>query len=163
MEQEELFDSIARPWRYDPSIGVVIASQRHGEGDGAYRYVTDSVSGNLIVEINPCPAAAIVFQQRKDAWMTRIMELVPARDAEDTEDVMSSSNAEQKVFVKEVATNALPPRQRRVTNDALARCTITTLVRPTTGRTDLLVVTPDGRSFRSKVAALRYMEGCKGA
>jgi len=170
MVQEEFYDSIGWPWRYDPDVGVIIASARDGEGDGAYRFATDLETGRLVTEKNPCPTDVSVFQQRRDASLERVMVLVRAAaaaadaDAEDAEDASSSEAGEEAGEEagragKAETPPAPPSRQRRVTDHALAECTITTLVRATTGRTDLLVVTPDGRSFRSKLAALRYLEG----
>ena len=57
-------------------------------------------------------------------------------------------------------SNAVPPshkRQRAVSEPELHLCKITTFVRANSNRTDLEVVTPDGKVFRSKAAALRYM------
>ena len=167
MVQEEFYDSIGWPWRYDPDVGVIIAAARDGEGDGAYRFATDPETGRLVTEKNPCPTDVSVFQQRRDASLERVMVLVRAAAAAadaDAEDASSSEAGEEAGEeagrAGEAETPPAPPsRQRRVTDHALAGCTITTLVRATTGRTDLLVVTPDGRSFRSKVAALRYLEG----
>jgi hypothetical protein len=161
MVQEEFYDSIGWPWRYDPDVGVIIAAARDGEGDGAYRFATDPETGRLVTEKNSYPTDVSVFQQRRDASLERVMVLVRAAAAAadaDAEDASSSEAGEDAG--EEAETPPAPPsRQRRVTDHALAGCTITTLVRATTGRTDLLVVTPDGRSFRSKVAALRYLEG----
>lgn len=169
MAQEEYFDSINLPWHYDPDVGVLIASPRDGKGDGAYRFAQCPETGHLVVEKNPCPTTAAVFQQRRDASLERVMLRVQAAvDAYASSPSSSSSEAEGEASNMNDGAGGLPssappppsppPRQRRVTNKALAGCTITTLVRPTTGRTDLLVITPDGRSFRSKVAALRYLE-----
>lgn len=173
MTQQEHLDSIGRPWCYDPDVGAILASPRPGEGDGAYRYATDPATGRLVIESNPSPTPACVFQQRRDALLLLVAARVraaalaasvasqsPGKEGEESDDSGESGESDESggggcSAIAPVAQ----PRQRRVTNTALMGCTITTHVRPTTGRTDLTVVTPDGRTFRSKAAALRYLEG----
>lgn len=170
MQQEEFFDSIERPWRYDANVGVILAPARAGEGDGAHRYVTDVATGILKVVKNAHPTDTSVFQERRDTALERVMVLVRAsREVEanasspspSSEDDEGDEDGEDGGAHCRRAPEPPPPRQRqrRVANDALAECTITTHIRPTTGRTDLTVVTPDGCTFRSKAAALRYLEG----
>jgi len=76
----------------------------------------------------------------------------------------------------EVSQETAPPTKKRQRQEAagpsslvspydgtdkelLAMCSIGQHARATTGRIDLTVTVPDGRSFRSKLAALRYMRG----
>ena len=174
MVQEEFYDSIGWPWRYDPNVGVLIAPALDGEGDGAYRFSTHPVTGGLVTEKNPCPTNASVFQQRRDDSLERVMVLVrasyvadalamaaegsPLPPSSDVGEEPCGMDRSEEVDDDVPVPTPLPPRQRLVTNDALKKCVITTHVRPSTGRTDLTVVTPDGKCFRSKVAALRYIE-----
>lgn len=174
MLQEDFYDSIERPWKYDAHVGVLIAAPYPGEGDGAFRYTLHTETGHLLVEANPCPTNEAVFQERRDAILERVMVRVRASLAEDAANAANAppspmeeeegpegqgeEGPEGEAPLKKPRTSApTPPRQRRVTNDLLATCIITTHVRPTTGRTDLTVVTPDGCIFRSKAAALRYL------
>ena len=72
--QEVTLDRLQLPWRYDPHVGVIIASASDG-GDGAFRYER-AASGAVTVVPNPTPTTSEEMQRRVDATLQEVAALV---------------------------------------------------------------------------------------
>lgn len=180
--QGKTYDELGIPWHYDPDLGPMIAKRNAGEGEGAYCYQMSS-DGTLAVVHNPSPATEARFDARRKESARRVMEMVLASeqtqrtievaqdsDDESVSDDLNSDDLNNDAQYGMELPNAPPfptaehahasnSNQKNI-DETLVRlgCTFGGKPRASTGRVDLRITTPDGKVFRSKVAALAHLQ-----
>ena len=168
--QEDFYDSHRVPWTYNADTGVLMSTRRIGEGDGMYVYAADeSVPDGIGIVPNPQRGDVDNrYRQRMCEMFDRLMELVAADTSADlhastcsssssSEDDEDESDGTEDVEVSRPRAGARR-RSTASTDIGLEGCEIISRSRPGSARCDLKITTPDGRTFRSKIAALRYLE-----
>ena len=175
--QEDFYDSYCVPWTYNSSTGVLMSERLVGEGDGMYVYVEDETAPRGIgVALNPRRGDSDSrYRERMRVMIDEVFELARATDTrdaraiytsseeeEDSDDAESDDHAASEEVDRRVKRTAEVKRRAPTTSSgdlALEGCQVTSRPRPGSKRCDLKITTPDGRVFRSKAAALRYLEG----
>lgn len=166
--QEQALDALGQPWVYDPDVGVIVAPVDDG-GDGAYRY--ERQDGQVCIVPNPAPTSSEEMQARYDAMLRRVFEAVERSLAAEAErsarraarrPARSPSPEGDPVEDEELPAHPEKPRRQRTEDAAdaalLDRCTIQRTQRSNSSRYDMVIITPDGFRFRSKVSALAHMQ-----
>ena len=168
--QAATLDALGLPWRFDPDLGALIA-QKGETCDGQYMWdegmcVTNphpATQEQLDARLAESVAAtvALVEKQRQARGQIRrspSLSQTSSSDANDDADASESPDAGD-ANARAPKSHAAAQRKPRVRDDdgALDRCKIERTARPNGGRSDMKIVTPDGRTFRSKVSALAHM------
>jgi hypothetical protein len=137
--QHEWMDECQLPWVFDRDLGPILAGRPTGDGgdvgDGAYVYRAGCEA--------PQPTTTPERAER----------LFAERERKHAEAVARLAIAAQAETGKETVARKAPLEE----DPELASCTIQRRARPGGGRADVTIVTPDGRRFRSKAAALRHL------
>ena len=117
--------------------------------------------------INNNPTEACVFAQRRRDDIKRLVEKLLETSHVDQEEDLSSSSSEDAEDASECKANEIvesscgrrrSSSRQRLSNEDLPLCRVTTRRRAGCGREDLTIITPDGRAFRSRLAAFNHLQ-----
>ena len=171
--QAATFDKIGIPYTFDDDLGPLVAERVPLAGDGQWMY--DEYL--RIVPTTKVPPPIEKIERDRADRLARAVQFIEQwsferhaleskcstaisnrRDGE--EDNEEEEDDDDEPFV--TLDQTLPTRSIKRDLDASwrARCRVTRRPRPSTGRIDLTIVTPDGRTFRSWCSAKAHLEAC---
>ena len=165
--QGDTFDALKVPYIFDNDIGPIVAPQVAGCGDGKWVY-DDNM---CIVETthNPTRAQELAraralraqeahkfIMEWKETKMTAVDVNDGGGDIDDDDD--DYIDIDKLAPINKKQKTSVPRTQERMNEgELLSMCEIIQRTRASTGRVDLMIVTPDGHKFRSKSAAKQHM------
>lgn len=168
--QAATFDKIGIPYTFDDDLGPLVAEKVPMAGDGQWMY---DERLRIVPTTKAPPPIEKIARDRADRlarakhfieqWSFEKHVLETKRSTEtansknEQEDNEGEEDDDDEPFV---TLDQELPFTRDLDVSWWARCSVTRRPRPSTGRIDLIIVTPDGRTFRSWCSAKAHMQAC---